>query len=1107
MSIKWKIFVPIVCILVVLVVTTLVSSSIRFSAYTEILFSERIAVAANGLKQFIDDCKRDSRIAAVAASTDRKIIAAVANRDTKKILDVLLSSIDLYHVDFLTVTDAHGVVLARTHEHDRYGDSLAYEKNIQEALNGAVYTCIEESAFVKVSIRTGAPVYDPDGTLIGVISAGVRFDTDETLDWLKEHYRADFGVFVNNLMVSGTVMVDGERIKGRPVPAFVAEEIYSTKTEIVGYDTVNGENYSISFLPLLDTHGEIIAIIATGCSNTELLAERSAMQANIFVIGIAGLASSILVLLLITTRITKPIVHLSQFVENVSDGYLEDETTGENRAVKDEIGVLTSNVYRLVDVIKSILSDLAYLTSDLDRFSDVDIHVDDSKYSGSYKEIIQSIKKLADSVSIMRKTMAVMDHLDTMISVVDSNRRLLYVNRSMAEYHNMDRDNYMGKTCYKAVRNLDQPCKICQMDKLMPDKESYPYFDYDGMLDEDSGRYIGGRAAIIRWVDNEYVFFNSIKDETARIENQDKLRKAMTDAEVASVAKTAFLANMSHEIRTPMNSIIGFTELALENIVNPAEKEYLTMIKENAGLLLQIINDILDISKIESGNMEIESIPFDLQELLSSCKIVITPKAIEKNIDMQFYAESSFGKTVLGDPTKLRQVLINLLSNAVKFTEAGSVSLSIIVVNETENNITLRFEVRDTGIGMTPEQTARVFEPFIQADISTTRKYGGTGLGMTITKNILDLMGGSLDIESEPGIGTVIGFELTLKTTEVTPKISEMGNLVKELDKPMFEGEALVCEDNHMNQRVIIEHLGRVGLKVEIAENGQEGIDKVQARINTGKKPFDLILMDIHMPVMDGLTAAPKIIEMGTGTPIVTMTANVMTEDRELYKAAGMLDYVGKPFTSQALWHCLLKHLTPVSFTGVNEYEDEDKNADTEIQRQLKVYFVTNNRDKFDEIINALNTNDITLAHRLVHTLKSNAGLVGKSALQNAALTVEAALKGGGNRVTDKQMDVLRIELNSALDELSPYLRETAGRNKADTDTIAGLDADTARELLEKLEQLLKSGNPECLKMVDEIRPVTGTGELIRQMEDYDFYAAASELAKIKLSFSAVNRL
>jgi len=565
-------------------------------------------------------------------------------------------------------------------------------------------------------------------------------------------------------------------------------------------------------------------------------------------------------------------------------------------------------------------------------------------------------------------------------------------------------------------------------------------------------------------------------------------------AEAANQAKSTFLANMSHEIRTPMNSIIGFSELAQDADISPETREYLNRITNSAKWLLQIINDILDLSKVESGNIEIETIPFNLRELLTSCKDAIMSRAVEKNIDLQFYAESSFGKTLLGDPTKLRQVLLNLLSNAVKFTDNGSIKLSVSIKNETEKDVTLRFEVKDTGIGMTPEQSIRMLEPFVQADVSTTRKYGGTGLGIPITKELVGLMGGKLDIESEFGKGTAIGFELTLNTTEMETETSKAGNAIKELDKPTFKGEVLVCEDNPMNQKVIINHLHRVGLNVEIAENGYEGIMKVQARFDKGVKPFDLILMDIHMPVMDGLEAAPKIIQMGTGTPIVAMTANIMADDRELYKTAGMDDYVGKPFTSQELWRCLLKYFKSVSFTSA----DENKKIDTELQKQLKTDFVTNNQSRFNEIKNALDTNDITLAHRLVHTLKSNAGLIGKTALQKAAVKVEAALKGGENRVTDEQINVLQIELSSALDDLSPYLAEAAGYTQPDT--TANFDAVIVRKVLEELEPLLNSGNPECLKMIDDLRGLPGSGELIRQMEDYDFDAAANALLELKIN-------
>ncbi|MDR0443682.1 MAG: response regulator, partial [Treponema sp.] len=392
-------------------------------------------------------------------------------------------------------------------------------------------------------------------------------------------------------------------------------------------------------------------------------------------------------------------------------------------------------------------------------------------------------------------------------------------------------------------------------------------------------------------------------------------RKAAENAaRAASRSKSAFLANMSHEIRTPMNSVIGFSELALDGEINPKTREYLKKILENSDWLLQIINDVLDISKIESGKMELEHIPFDLHELFAACRTLIIPKAEEKGIALHFYAEPSIGKKLLGDPTRLRQVLINILSNAIKFTNVGSVKMAATIMKAANDGTTIHFEIKDSGIGMTSEQIAKIFEPFMQAETGTTRKYGGTGLGLSITKNIIELMGGKLSVESTPGLGSKFSFQLTFSTIDAV----EQSQIIKtkQIDKPAFDGEVLLCEDNKMNQQVISEHLARVGLRTVVAENGSEGIEAVRSRKQNGEKRFDLIFMDIHMPVMDGLEAAAEIIKLDIGTPIIAMTANIMSDDREQYIVNGMSDCVGKPFTSQELWSCLLRHLTPVNQTG-----------------------------------------------------------------------------------------------------------------------------------------------------------------------------------------------
>jgi len=395
---------------------------------------------------------------------------------------------------------------------------------------------------------------------------------------------------------------------------------------------------------------------------------------------------------------------------------------------------------------------------------------------------------------------------------------------------------------------------------------------------------------------------------------QEDLEDALTEAQTASRSKSAFLANMSHEIRTPMNSIVGFSELAIDDEGVPAKtKDYLVKIMQNSEWLLQIINDILDISKIESGKMELENIPFDLREMFNSCRTLIMPKATEKGLIMHFYAEPSVGKRLYGDPTRLRQILVNLLSNAVKFTNSGMVKMQAVVKGTTEDSVTMSFEVKDSGIGITGEKLKTIFEPFIQADSGTTRQYGGSGLGLSITKNIIEMMGGTLAVESAPGIGSKFSFELKFNAVNIDTKADSADQIsYSDIKKPMFKGEVLLCEDNNMNQHVIREHLSRVGLATTVAENGKIGTDIVQHRAIKGMEQFDLIFMDIHMPVMDGMEAALKIREIAPEIPIIAMTANIMSGDMEVYKECGMTDCVGKPFTSQELWRCLMKYLTPL---------------------------------------------------------------------------------------------------------------------------------------------------------------------------------------------------
>ena len=539
-----------------------------------------------------------------------------------------------------------------------------------------------------------------------------------------------------------------------------------------------------------------------------------------------------------------------------------------------------------------------------------------------------------------------------------------------------------------------------------------------------------------------------------------------------------------------MNSIIGFSELAADDALPKKTRDYLAKITENSQLLLQIINDILDISKIEAGRMELENVPFDLHEIFVNCQTMMMARAKEKNLLLHFYAEPSIGKRLLGDPTKLRQVFLNLLSNAVKFTNVGAVKMSADVLESDDTSVTIQFEIKDSGIGMTQEQITRIFEPFMQADSGITRKFGGTGLGLAITKNIIELMGGSLFVESTPGVGSKFSFGLRFGTIEI-PVAGEAGSSPSEkYDKPVFGGEVLLCEDNFMNQQVICDHLERVGLKTVVAENGSIGLDIIQSRLKYNEKMFDLIFMDIHMPVMDGIEASSKIIALGVKIPIIALTANVMTNETELYRKHGMRDCMPKPFTSQELWRCLLKYLKPV------ERADGAARAENDggLQKKLIMNFIETNRDAASDITAALETGDVARAHRRAHSLKGNAGLIGKTGLQKASEAVESALKDGKNNLTGEILTNFFYELRAVMNELLPLV---PAENNAGPREGGLSDTENLPALLKKLEPLLKEGNTDCLGYADKLSEIPGCEELAKQIAAFNFERARELLIEI----------